>query len=336
MRILLQLLFLSLPLIVLAQLGGCSCGFDCNNNSDGSSPASLTLGMSDSTPEDLKQVVIEVDSITFRRSGATPVVVDRFTIPAQNLVDAETFTIDLLQYPGVRQLEVIQNRELATGNYTGVEIKVLDGSISRSYVQLQDDSLREITVTNGVLVLPGMQLVSGTQRFVIEFGLARALQYQSGSDKYLLANTGVRVENVLTAATLSGVVDSALFDGVSPCSEKSNPLVGNRVYLYQGIGLLPENLADVFTSTSTTTVPTNAKAPFAVASMADDIAGNWQYSFGFVPAGDYTLAFACDTQNDDAVNYDGLTIPLPVAQKYEISLSNSERAVCNLAEGASC
>ena len=44
-------------------LGGCSCGFDCTNE-DTRGITQLTLGLSDALPEDLKQVVLEIDSIS--------------------------------------------------------------------------------------------------------------------------------------------------------------------------------------------------------------------------------------------------------------------------------
>ena len=46
--------------LLLATLPGCGCGFDCNNGNSNNRPALLTLGISDSLPEELKQVVIEV------------------------------------------------------------------------------------------------------------------------------------------------------------------------------------------------------------------------------------------------------------------------------------
>jgi hypothetical protein len=182
-----------------------------------------------------------------------------------------------------------------------------------------------------------MQLSSGEQPFTVEFGLAQALQYEASSDTYLLTTNGVRIENNLKAATLSGTIDSVLFDSVSPCNEKSPPTKGNRVYLYKGSSLLPENLADVFNIGSTTTIPANAIAPFAVASIAENtFTGNWEYAFGFIPAGTYTIAFACNTAADDAVEYNGLTIPLPINQKYEITLTEAQKGVCNLKESARC
>lgn len=341
MRITLKLLLSGIVLVMLSLTGGCGCGFDCNSD-DENNPARLTLGLSDSLPEDLKQVVIEVDTITFRRSDGSAVVVDSFTFETEDgedFVDEDSFQIDLLQHRGRNQQVVIENKEMPIGTYSEVLIKILVGDVSRSYVQLDnaDDTLRPIAVQDGVLTLPGMRLSSGTQQFVVEFGLAQALQYQSASQTYLLSNTGVRVENAETAASLSGQVNTSLFDTVTPCSEKSVPDTGNRVYLYQGKNLVAENLADVFTAASTPTAPSTAIAPFAVASLIeDDNTDNWEYVFGYVPAGDYTLAFACDTATDDSVNFNDLVIPLPANQVHQISLKQSEKAICDLEENKSC
>jgi Domain of unknown function (DUF4382) len=332
MRISLTMLFpAALLVFLILSLGACSCGFDCNSDDDTNSngdPALLTLGFSDSLPEDLKEVVIEVDSISFRRSGAAAVVVNTFTFGG---VDTQTFKVDLLKYPGANQLVVIEDLELDAGTYE-VSIDILDGGVNNSNVLGADDVRRALTVSGGVLTLPGMQLSSGKQAFTVEFGLAQALQYQTATETYLLATNGIRIENNLTAATLSGQIDSTLFDTVSPCSAKNPPTSGNRVYLYKGIDLAQE-LADVFTSASVPTPPGNALAPFAVASLNVTTRA---YAFGFLPAGDYTLAFACDTANDDAVVWNDLVIPLPIDQRYPITLSRGERAVCNLDEGASC
>jgi hypothetical protein len=329
---------LLLPVFLLAlfflPLGGCGCGFDCNSDNDTNDPALLTLGFSDSLPEDLKQVVLEVESITFKRSGAAEVVVDIFTVKQQGLVDVPTFKIDLLKYTGVDQLLVIEGLELEAGTYE-VSIAILDAGINNSYVQEADNSLKSITVSGGKLTLTGLRLSPGKQPFTVEFGLAQSLQFQSGTDKYLLATNGIRIENNLTAATLSGLVNSALFDTVSPCTEKNPPTAGNRIYLYKGIDITNDRLADVFTTGSTDTPPTDALAPFAIASLKEANTV-WSYAFGYLPAGDYTLAFACDTEDDDAVEYNGLLIPWPANQVYKMTLSQSEKAVCNLAVGASC
>ena len=70
--------------------------------------------------------------------------------------------------------------------------------------------------------------------------------------------------------------------------------------------------------------------------MEVEVTGNWQYSFGFIPADSYTIAFSCNTAADDAVEYDGLDIPLPTNQKYEITLSEGQSGTCNLSVDGSC
>jgi len=335
-----KILKLVLPavLLILTQvpLSGCGCGFDCNsnNNSNSNDPASLTLGFSDSLPEDLKQVVIEVESITLG-SGADSKVINKFTIPEQGRVDEETFQIDLLKYRGVQQLTVIEDLELPAGNYSNVSIEInADGSY---VVQQADDNQKPLTVSGGTLTIPGMQLSSGNQVFTVEFGLAQALQFESANERYLLSKTGIRIENNLTGATLSGEVDSDLFDTESPCDEKPTPTSGNRVYLYKGSNLTSNTLADVFTTDSTTTIPDNKLAPFAVASLIEDNqTENWKYAFGYMPAGDYTLAFSCNTATDDSIEYNGLIMPLPTNQVYRIKLSEKNKSICNLTTAADC
>lgn len=338
MRTTLKLLMAGVVLVMLLLNGGCGCGFDCNSD-DEDNPAFLTLGLSDSLPEDLEKVVIEVDSITFRRSNGSQVIVDSFTFETtdDDFVDADTFKLNLLQYQGVNQQVVINRMEMPTGTYDEVLIKILVGDVNRSVVELPNGQLRALTVDDGVLTLPGIRLSAGTNRFVVEFGLAQALQYLGETETYRLSNTGVRIENTEIAGTISGQVSTTLFDTVSPCREKSDPESGNRIYLYEGRDLLVENLADVFTTASTPQAPANAIAPFAVASLLkDSLTGSWRYSVGYVPAGDYTLAFACDTDTDDSVNFNDLVIPQPADQVHEISLSEGDSAVCDLAENRSC
>jgi hypothetical protein len=332
-----------LPALLLAPLllflGGCSCGFDCSGSSN-NSPTLLTLGFSDSLPEDLKEVVIKVTSITFRRSGAEDVVVDTFTLTIDDvdMVDVANFQMNLLDYRGKSQLLVIENLELDAGSYSEVSIAVEGGDINNSYVMEKgNDTLKELNVSDGSLNLKNLRLSSGSQKVTVEFGLAQALEFQSSSNSYRLTTTGIRMENNQTAATLSGQVDSALFDTVSPCDEKPTPETGNRVYLYEGGDLSADQLADVFTSGTTEQSPVDAIAPFAVASVDEnDNTGNWEYAFGYLPAGDYTLAFACDTAEDDSVEYDGLLIPVPDGQLYTIVLSEADNVQCNLPSDTNC
>ena len=316
--------------------GGCSCGFDCNNDRDRGTTV-LTLGFSDALPEDLKQVVIEVDSLTFRRSGGDDVVVDEFTIPQLGLVSVDTFQVDLLQYRGRNQLLVIDGLELESGTYNQLEIAVLVGDVNRSYVQESDDTLRELTVSGSVLTLPGTNFARSNQAYTVEFSLAQSLRAEASGTRFVMSTTGIRLEDNATAASLSGRVDSSLFDSVASCSEKTDPNAGNRIYLYEGSRQSSRRLGDVYTSNSSTVIPDNVLAPVAVGSLVlNALTTNWEYVFGFLPAGDYTMAFACNTEADDSVNYDDLVVPQPVNQVYSLTLSEGAASVCDITESGSC
>jgi hypothetical protein len=152
-----------------------------------------------------------------------------------------------------------------------------------------------------------------------------------------MSTTGIRLENNATAASLSGRVDSSLFDSAAPCSEKSDPTSGNRVYLYEGSPQTSRRLGDVHTSNSSTVIPDNVVAPVAVGSLVlNSLTANWEYVFGFLPAGDYTMAFACNTDADDSVNYDDLVVPQPDNQVYSLTLSEGSASVCDITESGSC
>lgn len=332
---LISLIPLSVLLIsALLTLPGCRCGFDCNSDSD-SDPGMVTLSFSDAPIDDVEAVLLVVDTITFRRSNGDDVIVDNFTIPELNLVDAETFDIDLLDYPGISQLHVITDLEMENDSYSSIVLDIIDGDINQSFVRANDE-IKELNANSSQVVLPGISVGSAAQGFTVEFSLAQSLQYLSSSDSYEITNEGVRVEDS-DSGSISGRVESELFDLDSPCDSKTDPLAGNRLYLYSGINLDTNNLADVFTRNSSEVIPDDAIAPFAVTN-AVSVAGSptANYVFSYIPKGEYTLVFTCEAEDDDPVDYNGFGVPSPVAQFYEIDQGDGELTLCDLAVDASC
>jgi len=323
----------ALAILVLTQVGGCGCGFDCNNGDDDNNngdSAVLTLGFSDSLPEDLKQVVLKVESISFRTGTADDVKVNTFTISELNLTNEPSFSVNLLDYPGTRQLPVITNIKLVPGLYD-VFIDVAGDSVNNSFVQQKsDDALAELNVTDNRLALPNLRLEAGTQAVTVEFDLARSLEFIDTSTGYRLSENGIRMVNNTDAAQLSGEIDRALFDTESACRAKTDPESGNRVYLYNRGDLSSALMVDVYRDTTANAPAAGSVAPYAVASLALNTSNVWEYTFGFLPQGTYTLAFACDTANDDAVQWDNLEIPLPTNMKYRVVLTPGQVARCNL------
>jgi Domain of unknown function (DUF4382) len=316
-----------ITLLTTLMVSGCgTCGFDCSDDEE-LGPAILTLSFSDALPEDLDEVVLEVDSLVFERSSATDVQIDSFDVAAEdpNQPD-DSFVIDLLEFPGVNRENIIEDQELERGTYSGIVINLTPESEGVSYVRQEDGLEYPLVVDENGLELPGFTLYSGSESYTIEFDLALSLRFDEDNDRYHLNSTGVRVVDNTISATLTGIVDVELFDGIFPCSEKEDWREGNRAYLYQGTDLDQQLLADAFTSGA----PADAIAPFSVGTIDLASNGNWEYVFGYLPAGDYTVAFTCDAEEDNPESYDDLPIPFPTDQLYEISLPESNNTSCNM------
>ena len=85
--------------------------------------------------------------------------------------------------------------------------------------------------------------------------------------------------------TISGEIDSALLTDAS-CSD-SDPSTGNAMYLFEGANITPDDMDGV------------APDPISTAQvMLNATTGKYEYEFGFVPAGQYTLAFTCQYDLD--------------------------------------
>ncbi len=323
---------------VLTTLGGCGCGFDCNNGDDDEEPseerALLTLSVSDALPEDLKEVVITIDQITLQRSDTVQVTIGEFTSDDGNSATSTRF--DLLEFRGTRAKELVTDFEMEPGFYESIFIAIVDDDENTANVLEQDDTVKPLTITGDTLVVSGRQINSGAQSFTIEFDLARSLR-QLADGSYLLTSEGIRLEDDDNVGSLSGTVPTELFDLVEPCIEKEFPLRGNRLYLYRRENLDTSLLADVFTTASTAEIPAGAITPFAVASLQEStIRPSWEYAFGFLPPDNYLMAFSCDAEDDDPVEFDGLTIPLPENQVYSFTIGNDVAVTCDLTTTGDC
>lgn len=321
---------------VLLSLGGCTCGFDCSSDSDDDSAGGntlFTLGFTDAPAENLKQVVIEVSKITLTRTSDDDVEFDNFTIPELGETNTDSFQVDLLLYQGTQQVLVITEAERPADSYNSIVIEINSGN---SFVKDENDVTHALQVTDDQLVLPGIALLEDEERHTIEFNLARSLRFATQEQVYRLDDDGIRTIENKDLATLKGSLDDDLFDSQTPCSRKNDPLKGNRVYLYEGTGLT-DTLGDVFDD-GASDAPAGVLAPYAVARLIEPTSTlGWRYEFGFLPEGDYTIAFSCDASGDDPQDYDDdIAIPFPADQVYEVTLEADEITYCDIEEDSDC
>lgn len=327
-------------------LAGCGGGGGGGGSDDPPAPATakVSFNVTDAPVDDAAAVVITVDKVILRRDGADDVVVDRFSIPPLNLSNVDTFQMNLLDYRNGERLLIVNDLVVPAGTYSQVVLQVIDNNINASYVDEISTGLRKpIKQPSGDLKLGGFTAnANGVYAFTLDFDLRKAMTYNpgnngNGQDRYILKPRGVRVIDQALAASLSGRVDSALFNTATACASKPDPKVGNAVYLYAGTSLAPSSLVDVYDPEIATGLPVGAVNPLAAANIYQGADGIWRYHFGYVPAGNYTLAFSCNAAGDLADTYDGIAIPLPSTQKIELTLATGQARSCNLPiAGAAC
>ncbi|MBL1415769.1 MAG: DUF4382 domain-containing protein [Moritella sp.] len=291
----------SLPLFLAA----CS-------DSDSNSYSSVDFWVSDAPVEGLSAVVIAFDRLEFIHSDGERTFHDI----------AGYEQINLLEYPDTQSALIISDIALRTGEYKNLIIHIepdqdLNYVIKTDALGVQEDlkqpsnklKLGSFTVTD-----------EAVQAFTIEFDLRQSLVLRGNNNNnngYNLKPHGVTIIDNDGAASLSGSVDEMLLEA-GGCDVDT----GNFVYLYQGKNLVISALADNFDPLDSefddgALSASGFIAPYASTGL--DVVND--FAFGFLPAGDYTLAFSCSAVADDPIQFDGLTIPDPVGQLVEISLS---------------
>jgi hypothetical protein len=323
-----------------------ACGGGNGDGGDSSSaPGTVSLGLSDAPVGNLSEVVITIDGIELRRKDGddcddTPdsddcAYIDQFTLGGE-VVD--TIQVDLLTLQGSDNQIIVEGTELEAGEYDQLRLSIIDEDTNYSWVkeEASGDTLKLLKVPGDELKLGGFVVESGgVQVFIIEFNLHKAMTYNPDPDRYILKPRGVRIVEVESAASIAGTVGNELFNGntTSPCVNKADFNAGNVIYLYRGHGLNVDDLADNFDRDVDDSAPDTAIAPFA----SETVAANGSYEIAYLPAGEYTLAFTCEAEQDDAELLDGIVVPSPDTQIVEVDLAEGETRLCNLpVSGGSC
>jgi hypothetical protein len=143
----------------------------------------------------------------------------------------------------------------------------------------------------------GLKLVSGftvtqdqTTHLVIDWDLRKALSDPVGQPGLHL-RPALRVTDMALFGTLSGTVAEALVMDTS-CSNDLAAQTGNAVYIYSGMIDTPGDIGDA------------ENDPFMTATVTQDGAGAYTYEVNFLSVGDYTAAFTCQANDDDAESDD--------------------------------
>lgn len=297
-----------------------ACGGSDNDTPPTPTPntAKVSFAVSDAPVDSAEKVVVAFDKIELVREGQDNILLE---VSGPNGEDYRQ--LDLLEYQGSDSALILSDAELEVGTYSQLILHVDDTSAELSYV-IDETGQVELKQPSDKLRLGSFEVDStGVQRFTIEFDLRRSLVENKNGQRYNLKPHGVSIVNNATVASLSGEVDINLFNA-GECAADS----GNFVYLYPGHDLDPALLTDnLDPDVNQNAVPEGGVVPYNSVEVEYEAGNFGKYAFGFIPAGDYTVAFSCSAENDDPEQYDGLVIPNPAPQLHQVTLSNQTDTV---------
>ncbi|MDR9828578.1 DUF4382 domain-containing protein [Vibrio sp. FNV 38] len=294
------------------------------NGSGGDTPAApnktalVSFSVSDAPVDDATEVVVAFDALELIHENG-----ERYYLDVVDANDDGVQQIDLLDYQGSDSRLILSDERMAIGQYR--ELIVHTKSKPGDMQWVMANGQHELKVPSDKLRLGGFEVTEETvQSFTIEFDLRKALVLRgnnSNNNGYNLKPHGVSIVDNGSATSLWGQVDSALFSEGDACSTDG----GNFVYLYQGHnhaeGTLVDNIdINDIDYNDDFELPEGYVEPYASVGVEE----NGDYYFGFIPSGDYTVAFTCSAYIDDPIQYDQIKIANPSEQVAEITLEPTQ------------
>ncbi|RZM80807.1 hypothetical protein C3B51_10840 [Pseudoalteromonas rubra] len=289
---------LALASAFLVACGGSDSNSDSNNQSDVQSEQKTTfsLGVSDAAVNNVAQVNLVFKEVILKGASGTTT---RFETLDES---GNPQKVNLLAYQGSSTFELIADTEIDAGDYEWMRVTVVNGvegevSEMRSHVVYEDESRAALAVKRkgndgeGEIQINSVLVNQGENDYVLEFDLGKALVKTGNSSTVYLKPTAVRLENQALVFDISGTVTADLQTACIADNAALAPAVGGFkqvVYLYtQTEGELGD-------------VREDGSGPMATAVINQE----GQFEIGFVPAGDYQIAYSCLGHLDDPESVD--------------------------------
>lgn len=274
----------------LATLGACSGG------SGDSSPNQATLGVSlmDAPVDNVTEVHVQIEAIWLKPQGEGPA----FELP----LDAPVINVDLLELTQDNAAVLIDDASIPAGSYEWLAMDVnaqFDG-IYDSYVVTTIGGQEEIRVPSGrVRLVSGFEVQANQAvRLLFDWDLRKGLVDPPGQPGFLL-KPAFRVLDVTEYGALRGTVAVATIMAAECAADDANVDVGNVVYIYDGVDIVPDD------------IDSTDPEPVATAAVTQNEMGDYVYRTILLP-GDYTVAFTCQAGNDEPEADDALAFAAPV------------------------
>jgi len=293
---------MALPLVLLAACGG---GGGNNNSDNSATTGELNLSVTDAAVDSAQRVLVQftgvavkpgdADAIDLPLSGDSQTCQDLLDgVPPSATPEGESPVrcIDLLELQGTESATLLDGAILEAGMYGWMRLDVdARKGVMDSIIVLDDGSVESLYVPSGsesgLKLNSGFTiLVGGTHDFVIDFDLRKSVHDPKGQPDYFL-RPSLRLVDLAESGRISSTVAASMLtaDNCTPDAY--------AVYVYEGGAL-----AEIGDEGSDFPPLTSA------AVMLKD--GEWHYTVGFLPPGDYAVAFTCEAGNDDPETADDI------------------------------
>ncbi|MFA9462466.1 DUF4382 domain-containing protein [Thiohalorhabdus methylotrophus] len=238
---------------------------------------SLTLGVTDAPVDQAAEVVMSFTGVTVKPAEG----------PAVERSFEEARSVDLLALTGAAREKLLDGVAIPAGAYSWIRLHVAaERGATDSYL-MRNGEKHSLYVPSGGQT--GLKLVrgftlqeDGKADFTVDFELRKSIhQPQSGSGYQL--RPSLRLVDNSSTGHLEGVVSGSYV--TNKCGGSGN---GLAVYVYAGADATPVDL--------------DGREPEPVTTALveqDDENGAYAYAAGYLPKGDYTVAFTCKADNDD-------------------------------------
>jgi hypothetical protein len=264
---------------------------------ESTSSGKLTLRITDAPVDAAEHVYVQFSGLELHGSGgrnATLYFCEDAANPALRVVSktvcakSKPIQIDLMDMNSGKSDVLLSGYALDAGNYQWVRLMVDTAAAEDTYIVLKDGAEHELTIPSadqtGLKLNRGFTVPAGGDAdFTIDFDLRKSVHQNANG--YVLRPT-LRIVDNTVVGSIAGEVDAALV--TANCAP--------TVYVFSGSNVTPDDVDGTQPDPVTTaTVKLN------------DGNGKYEYKAAFLEAGNYTVAFTCDAENDDPATSEALT-----------------------------
>jgi hypothetical protein len=252
----------------------------------------ISLSVTDAPIDNATEVWVQFDGVEFMPSSESP-----HQNPVLIMFDTP-MSINLLELQGSKSKALLTDEILRTGIYDWVKLKItaVKDGIMDSYIVLKDGTVHELDMpdnsTIGLTIDGGLEVLANMPSAkTIDFDLRRSIIMNNPNDFQI--KPVINLVSNDKSGSIEGTVKLETLTS-SSCSD-SNPMTGNAVYLYEGNKVIPDDIGS-----------TGSQPVSSALVKLNNMTGDYEYSFGFIPFGKYTVAFTCESDLDDQSTDDAL------------------------------